>query len=472
MSYKLNQSRGERNPALDRSAGRAEVGRSRFFAGVPGRPARTAPAVRPLPFFTPGSQSYRKDDGLDRGVGVRVRRVRVGDYLLDMRVGSAVGEHIGWNKQTRSWRVVPDAIVGAHVGEPITATVAAASAAITIANTAKGFAASVWNTIKGWFTSAGAELLKQRKAANTKFNDENMVALDQFVAQVYDMESKMPLMFHTAGTLANYTTVTGTTEQKSFAYYFYNLRENMRQFRDQYGRLDPGIQDAFFYLTMLIGGPDWPERHDFHWDAIKTAANLLSTIAEAYKAKMQKAVNDATIVITVPSGLPTLKSGSSGDSVKSLQTFLNVFGYGNLEVNGKFNASTVAAVKAFQVAAKLTADGIVGTNTWAAITSRLGGMSARVVPTTDANGNVTVTVVHPDNTVATITGGNLGVVTTPGGGAAGGGGGGGTPGGGTIVEEEVPFYQKPLFWGLAVGTLLLVGGGTAIAVSRAKKKNQ
>ena len=67
--------------------------------------------------------------------------------------------------------------------------------------------------------------------------------------------------------------------------------------------------------------------------------------------------------------LPTLKRGSSGMSVKSLQTLLKFRGcslpkYG---VDGDFGAETEAAVKVFQTAAKLTADGIVGPKTWKAL---------------------------------------------------------------------------------------------------------
>lgn len=67
--------------------------------------------------------------------------------------------------------------------------------------------------------------------------------------------------------------------------------------------------------------------------------------------------------------LPTLKRGSSGMSVKALQTLLKFRGcslpkYG---VDGDFGVETETAVKVFQSAAKLTADGIVGAKTWKAL---------------------------------------------------------------------------------------------------------
>ena len=67
--------------------------------------------------------------------------------------------------------------------------------------------------------------------------------------------------------------------------------------------------------------------------------------------------------------LPLLKKGSAGMSVRVLQTVLKYRGcslpkYG---VDGDFGDETVAAVKQFQKAAKLTADGVVGTKTWKAL---------------------------------------------------------------------------------------------------------
>lgn len=59
--------------------------------------------------------------------------------------------------------------------------------------------------------------------------------------------------------------------------------------------------------------------------------------------------------------------GSKGDDVKELQTLLKNNGY-NLDVDGSFGPKTQAAVKAYQKANGLDVDGIVGTNTWGALT--------------------------------------------------------------------------------------------------------
>ena len=61
------------------------------------------------------------------------------------------------------------------------------------------------------------------------------------------------------------------------------------------------------------------------------------------------------------SGRPTLRRGSRGDDVKYLQSKLDI------TADGIFGSQTEAAVIAFQRKSGLTADGIVGPKTWAAL---------------------------------------------------------------------------------------------------------
>lgn len=60
---------------------------------------------------------------------------------------------------------------------------------------------------------------------------------------------------------------------------------------------------------------------------------------------------------------PIQKKGSSGEPVRSVQYLLRQAG-SNVVVDGVFGAKTETAVKAFQTAKHLTADGIVGNKTW------------------------------------------------------------------------------------------------------------
>ena len=64
-----------------------------------------------------------------------------------------------------------------------------------------------------------------------------------------------------------------------------------------------------------------------------------------------------------------LRKGSSGSDVIELQKALNATNYGyNLAEDGDFGDNTLAAVKDYQQRSGLAADGIVGTNTWGALT--------------------------------------------------------------------------------------------------------
>lgn len=60
---------------------------------------------------------------------------------------------------------------------------------------------------------------------------------------------------------------------------------------------------------------------------------------------------------------PTLKAGSTGENVRTLQYLLNHRG-ASLAVDGSFGAATKAALKSFQQSKGLTADGIAGDQTW------------------------------------------------------------------------------------------------------------
>jgi N-acetyl-anhydromuramyl-L-alanine amidase AmpD len=64
--------------------------------------------------------------------------------------------------------------------------------------------------------------------------------------------------------------------------------------------------------------------------------------------------------------LPTVRSGDNNPAVKGLQSQLNTEGY-SLTVDGDFGTNTLNAVKSFQTAKGLSADGIVGLNTWNAL---------------------------------------------------------------------------------------------------------
>lgn len=72
------------------------------------------------------------------------------------------------------------------------------------------------------------------------------------------------------------------------------------------------------------------------------------------------------ITVDESKNIPTLRRGSTGANVRLLQNLLNAAG-GKLNVDGIFGKDTESIVKWFQQAHHLTADGIVGPKTWAAL---------------------------------------------------------------------------------------------------------
>ncbi|MFY0525266.1 peptidoglycan-binding domain-containing protein [Archangium gephyra] len=84
-----------------------------------------------------------------------------------------------------------------------------------------------------------------------------------------------------------------------------------------------------------------------------------------------------------PAATPTLKQGATGASVTNLQKRLAQHGFNPGAADGQFGPKTTAAVKAFQRAKGLVADGVVGPKTWA----KLNGAAAPTAPAPSTGGS-------------------------------------------------------------------------------------
>jgi Cell wall hydrolyses involved in spore germination len=93
------------------------------------------------------------------------------------------------------------------------------------------------------------------------------------------------------------------------------------------------------------------------------------------------------VLLPLAADAAVLKRGSRGDEVVTLQKKLKQWGYYDGSVDGIFGAGTEKAVQYFQRKNGLTADGIVGTKTAAALGMTLSGngQTAQVDSSSDRN---------------------------------------------------------------------------------------
>ena len=75
--------------------------------------------------------------------------------------------------------------------------------------------------------------------------------------------------------------------------------------------------------------------------------------------------------VATPAPTTTLKPGDQGAQVKVLQRALARLGYASGAVDGDYGPATQSAVKRFQTASKLDADGVLGSKTLAALKQAL-----------------------------------------------------------------------------------------------------
>lgn len=96
-----------------------------------------------------------------------------------------------------------------------------------------------------------------------------------------------------------------------------------------------------------------------------TVVDPAAPVATPAPAPIVSGPKPAPVPAPAPAGHtgPTIRQGSSGSAVSTLQSLLNSHGY-HLTVDGKFGPATKAAVMAFQAAQGIGVDGIVGPITW------------------------------------------------------------------------------------------------------------
>lgn len=101
------------------------------------------------------------------------------------------------------------------------------------------------------------------------------------------------------------------------------------------------------------------------------ADNMAKALAEAV-IETTGAMKTSIAALMIAVTLPVLSKGSKGEEVKTLQRMLNALGYTDanekaLAVDGSFGPATLYALKAYQDANGLEADGYCGKQTWTSL---------------------------------------------------------------------------------------------------------
>lgn len=88
---------------------------------------------------------------------------------------------------------------------------------------------------------------------------------------------------------------------------------------------------------------------------------------EAVKAASTAVIDKAGIIKALIAYLPDIKYGSTGTTVKALQTILKKHGWYTDVIDGYAGPNTVKGIKLMQTALGVTADGLCGQVTWNAL---------------------------------------------------------------------------------------------------------
>ena len=125
-------------------------------------------------------------------------------------------------------------------------------------------------------------------------------------------------------------------------------------------RLEPKPTDDKKQVKRWIVDEQTFKSLNFRWDRIVTIDDT-----EIYEdgANLQ-------VVVTKPQLTTTLNYGAIGEQVEILQTMLTKLGFYNEVISGEYDASTVVAVRSFQVANGLNSVGNVGPQTMALLNSK------------------------------------------------------------------------------------------------------
>jgi peptidoglycan hydrolase-like protein with peptidoglycan-binding domain len=137
---------------------------------------------------------------------------------------------------------------------------------------------------------------------------------------------------------------------------------------------DPGPVDGAFGGATEVAVRAFQIAHDLEADGV-VGSGTRAALTEALEAVSPAAggsTSDGVDSANAGLGTRPLRPGMSGEAVAALQGLLAGLGFAPGSVDGVFGEATEWAVRAFQTARNLEADGVVGTQTRAALIAEAG----------------------------------------------------------------------------------------------------
>ncbi|THA62117.1 N-acetylmuramoyl-L-alanine amidase [Streptomyces sp. A0958] len=120
-------------------------------------------------------------------------------------------------------------------------------------------------------------------------------------------------------------------------------------------------------LQLLLNDLDYPVGEaDGGFGPVTTGAVTSFQAAHGLEADGVVGARTWTALLSAGSA-PALAEGATGEDVKRLQRALTAALGSTVEADGSFGPATATAVRSYQTSRDLTADGVVGTATWAAL---------------------------------------------------------------------------------------------------------
>ena len=127
--------------------------------------------------------------------------------------------------------------------------------------------------------------------------------------------------------------------------------------------------DAMISFIRSEGLDDDLRRHD--WSGFARGYNGAGYATHGYHTKLAAAFAKWQAIPDVLPTHPNIGLGARNATVKLAQTRLLALGFDPQGIDGRFGPDTDAATVAFQASRGLTADGIIGPKTWAALIPEL-----------------------------------------------------------------------------------------------------